>query len=333
MAVATATAQRLDDPASSGNVNVWHAEHYSLNLALHFEKRRAFGHVDIRIRRLPFVTAPEAGTALVLDSHTLEVASVTLAGAACAFEVKPFAAFGSALHIDLGAAGSAVTAGDALIVRVHYATAESSPALSWLAPEQTADKKHPFLFSQGQAVLNRSLFPCQDTPGRRASWEAVMLVPKPYVIVMSGQQEISEAEAAPVSAPLLPTSPEVLALYPPHLGITSATLAESDAPAAGEHGAAFPHLPAPAYRAFRARMPDTVPMYLFALAAGDLRCKRIGGRTRVWSEESLIDRCVWEFGHRDVTENYLSVAEKLFGEYRWGSYRCAACGAVCETRG
>ena len=35
-----------------------------------------------------------------------------------------------------------------LKVTVSYATSSSSSALQWLPPEQTAGKKHPYLFSQ-----------------------------------------------------------------------------------------------------------------------------------------------------------------------------------------
>lgn len=35
-------------------------------------------------------------------------------------------------------------------IRVHYETSPQCPALQWLRPEQTAGKKHPYLFSQSQ---------------------------------------------------------------------------------------------------------------------------------------------------------------------------------------
>ena len=39
---------------------------------------------------------------------------------------------------------------------VAYRTSPSAAALQWLTPEQTAGKQHPYLYSQGQAILTRT---------------------------------------------------------------------------------------------------------------------------------------------------------------------------------
>jgi leukotriene-A4 hydrolase len=72
-------------------------------------------------------------------------------------------------------------------IRIAY-TARDAEALQWLTPEQTAGKRQPFLFSQGQAILNRSWIPTQDSPasarpGKRritgaAGLDAVMSAPR-----------------------------------------------------------------------------------------------------------------------------------------------------------
>ena len=48
---------------------------------------------------------------------------------------------------------------------------------------------HPFLFSQGQAILNRTWIPTQDSPGIRQTWEARITAPKPLDVVMSGVRQ------------------------------------------------------------------------------------------------------------------------------------------------
>ncbi|WP_374556283.1 M1 family metallopeptidase [Thermomonas sp.] len=65
------------------------------------------------------------------------------------------------------------------------------------------------------------------------------------------------------------------------------------------------------------KMPQKIPSYLLAIAAGDLVFKPISGRSGVWAEPSMVDKATAEF---EDTEKMIGAAEGLYGPYRWGRY-------------
>ena len=64
-------------------------------------------------------------------------------------------------------------------------------------------------------------------------------------------------------------------------------------------------------------MPQAIPSYLVAIAAGNIAFKAMGPRTGVWAEPSVVERAAWEFAD---TERMMEVAEGLYGPYQWGRY-------------
>ena len=70
--------------------------------------------------------------------------------------------------------------------RIYYSTTPQSAGLQWLTPSQTIGKKHPFVYSQGQAILARTYLPCQDTPAVKFPYSASIITPKPLVALCSG---------------------------------------------------------------------------------------------------------------------------------------------------
>ena len=68
---------------------------------------------------------------------------------------------------------------------------------------------------------------------------------------------------------------------------------------------------------YRFSMPQPIPSYLLAIAAGDLVFKPISARSGVWAEPSMVDRAVAEF---EDTEQMIATTEALYGPYRWERY-------------
>ncbi len=65
------------------------------------------------------------------------------------------------------------------------------------------------------------------------------------------------------------------------------------------------------------KMPQKIPSYLLAIAAGDLVFKPISARSGVWAEPTMVDKAEHEF---EDTEKMIETAESLYGPYRWGRY-------------
>ncbi len=150
--------------------------HLSLDLNVDFEARQLIGKVTLEVDN-------RAGTdTLVLDSRDLTIEGVTLGederetgftlGTA-----QPY--LGRPLRIAVEPGTKRVT--------ITYRTSPDAAALQWLTPEQTAGKKHPFLFTQSQAVLARTWVPLQDSPGVRFTFDARIRVPAGLMAVMGAE--------------------------------------------------------------------------------------------------------------------------------------------------
>jgi aminopeptidase N len=149
--------------------------HVALDLHADFTARVLQGRAT-----LTFVRRPEAAE-LVLDTRGLAIARVLDSRQQpLAFRLEPAVEhLGQALVITLPASGDQVV--------VEYRTNPEAAALQWLTPAQTAGRIHPYLYSQGQAILTRTWIPTQDSPGIRQTYEASITVPRPLRVVMSAE--------------------------------------------------------------------------------------------------------------------------------------------------
>ena len=172
------TSPEAVDTSTYAEPQVARVTHVALDLDLDFDAKRVGGVAVIDVLAKP------GAKEIVLDSNGLEIARITDgAGRELAFEVGEIIAEGgkgAPLTIQLGGADK---------LRIEYRPPADASALQWLSPEQTAGKVHPFLFSQGQAILNRTWIPTQDSPGIRQTWEARITAPKPLDVVMSGVRQ------------------------------------------------------------------------------------------------------------------------------------------------
>ena len=158
-------------------------EHLELDLAVDFDSRTISGRVSLKIDN-------RAGSdRLHLDTRDLDIAQVFLdeASESVAFELGDEAEIlGRELIVPIDPGTQ--------MVHVDYSTRPEAGALLWLEPEQTAGGQHPFLFTQGQAILTRTWVPCQDSPGVRVTYNATIRVPPEVMAVMSAVNPTSRTD-------------------------------------------------------------------------------------------------------------------------------------------
>jgi leukotriene-A4 hydrolase len=164
------------DIHSHAEPNKVRARHVSLDLTLDFAHKQVRGTAAIAFDRL------DPNAPLVLDGQGLVIEAVTGDdGGSRTWQVGPE-------DPNLGAAITVALAPGDRQVKVAYHSTEKAAALQWLAPEQTRDRKQPFLFTQGESILTRSWIPLQDSPGVRITYDAAIRAPAALTVVMSAEQ-------------------------------------------------------------------------------------------------------------------------------------------------
>ncbi|MCH7833978.1 MAG: M1 family metallopeptidase [Proteobacteria bacterium] len=169
------------DYHSFANTGDYRVRHLDLDLTVDFSRKVLEGEAILQIERLN-----EENNPLVLDTRGLSIESVR-AGNGEHFEETAFSLTDS--DDILGQALSIELPGDATTVAIRYRTDPEASGLQWLEPRQTAGKRHPFLFTQAQAIHARSFVPLQDTPGVRITYNATIRTPRDLRAVMSANND------------------------------------------------------------------------------------------------------------------------------------------------
>lgn len=155
--------------------------HISLDIEADFEEKTLYGIVSLDLERVNKVA-----NTLILDTRDLDIINVIApelgADSKLEFELSP-------ADPNLGAALNIVLPNDVNRVVIEYLTSPDASGVQWLNPMQTAGKRHPFLFTQAQAVHARSFIPLQDSPKVRVTYDAVVHTPEELLAVMSASND------------------------------------------------------------------------------------------------------------------------------------------------
>jgi leukotriene A-4 hydrolase/aminopeptidase len=164
---------------SYGNHNDISIQHISLDLTADFSAKTLKGSATLTLKH------HRKADELILDTKDLEIFKVEVDGKEASYDLgKRDSILGTPLIIPVKANSVKVT--------VHYSTHPEAEALQWLSPEQTNDKKDPFMFSQSQAILARTWIPLQDCPAVRFTYDAKIKVPPHLMAMMSATNPASK---------------------------------------------------------------------------------------------------------------------------------------------
>ncbi|MCI0570855.1 MAG: M1 family metallopeptidase [Myxococcaceae bacterium] len=181
---ATAAPRTARDVHSFARPEEARVTHVALDLKVDFEAHELSGTATLDLQVTP------GAREVVLDTDGLVVHAITDS------EGRPLQYALGAAQPGLGSPLAVALAADVKRIVVRYETRPEAGALQWLTPAQTAGKRHPYLFSQGQAILTRTWVPTQDSPGIRQTYSARLTVPKGLRAVMSAEQLTPEGKPA-----------------------------------------------------------------------------------------------------------------------------------------
>ncbi len=168
----------VKDPHTYSQPDKAVAKHLALDITVDFSQQVISGKAVYDIQNTN-------SNEIIFDTKNLNIQKVTLG------EDEKEAKFSLSVNDSIfGQALSISVEKNTSRVNIYYSTTKGAEALQWLSPQQTAGKVHPFLFTQGQAILSRTWFPCQDSPGIRFTYSAKVKVPKELLAVMSAENPV-----------------------------------------------------------------------------------------------------------------------------------------------
>lgn len=144
---------------------------------------------------------------------------------------------------------------NSITIKYCFTVTSESEGIQWLEKNQTSTKKFPYMFSQCEAILARTVIPCQDTPSAKVFFNKVVIT-------------VEEGVTALFSGDLL--------------NKTEVTLDSIDSTNNK-------------YTKFEFTQKVQIPTYLFAIAAGEIGYKKISERCGVYAELPLLDEAAEEF--------------------------------------
>ncbi|KAF2864388.1 leukotriene A-4 hydrol [Piedraia hortae CBS 480.64] len=153
------------DPNTLSNYDAWRTKHTKIDFIIDFEARKLHGTVCLTLENLA-KNVPK----VVLDTSYLNIQNIRIGNEATNFSLAPTRTepYGTPLTVKVDP--KHLNQSSCIELSIDMQTTKDCTAIQWLTPAQTSNKKHPYMFSQCQAIHARSMFPCQDTPDVKSTY-------------------------------------------------------------------------------------------------------------------------------------------------------------------
>lgn len=172
------------DSSTYANNDEIKQKHIKLNLLIDFTNKILIGDVTISF----FVLINNVNK-VILDINELDIFSIKKGNLNLKFSYDNTHSetLGQGLIIDLD---RSYNQNEIINICISYSTTSHGDAVQFLDPELTSDpsRNMPFMLTQCESILARSLLPCQDTPSYKITVEAILTAQKDFEVLFGGKK-------------------------------------------------------------------------------------------------------------------------------------------------
>lgn len=273
--------QNKKDVSSLSNFDKIVQKEINFNLFINFEQQTFEGSVEIS-----FDVLDSLEKSIVLDCKKLDIQSIYLLNnenKSIAKELEFIIhndhpsreSLGTPLEINISDINDSN-----ITILINYKTM-GGDGIQWLDKDQTATKKKPYVFTQGEFILSRTLFPCQDTPSVKVHFKKVVVICEEGISVVFGGKQISKEN---INSYVLKSNNKT------YENCVKYTFTQD----------------------------IKVCTYLFAIIAGEIAFKKISDNFGIYAEIPILDKAFEEFKDCEI---FIKKAEEYLDfPYVWGDY-------------
>ena len=194
--------QNEEDISSYSNFNEIIQKDVDIDVSLDLEKKQMFGKMDIKYE----ILNPEISK-IILDLKGPEISSVeyiqkdeegeVLKSIKLNYEIyfenefkdslgTPLIIYLENIKNNSELEYKNIIESKILMLRINFITTEKCTGIQFLTKEQTYTKKYPFMFTQCEAIQCRTLFPIQDSPSVKSTYQVKTSIESPLTFLFGG---------------------------------------------------------------------------------------------------------------------------------------------------